>query len=213
MTTARTGASPSPASCMLDLFPAKTPRRKEGRLFQGVGGAARTGRSRTACARFTVHPEVVGGIWTCGGDRTGPAGREHGVAAGDGRAPGVEPTRRLRDHPQLRVAPCADRGSIPSSRAGRREARDPQAGCVPTREGSGRATAAWARLASSRVTPASICDEPGGFPAWSRWSRSEATTPPGTHANVAPRIPAGMPAPGGGTGLAPLPGAEGGGDR
>ncbi len=35
-----------------------------------------------------VHPDVVGGIWTCSGDLTGPAGREHGVAAGDGRAGG-----------------------------------------------------------------------------------------------------------------------------
>ena len=77
------------------------------------------------------------------------------------------------------------------------------AGCVPTRHRSGWATAAWARVASSEVTSASICDEAGGFPACSRWSRSEATTPPGTHANVSPCIPAGMPAPGAGPGWHP----------
>jgi hypothetical protein len=43
---------------------------------------------------------------------------------------------------------------------------------------------------------ASICHEAGGFPACSRWLRSEATTPPETHAKMKPRIPAGMPAPG-----------------
>ncbi len=51
-----------------------------------------------------AHPEVVGGIWAGSGDLTGPAGREHGVAAGDGRAPRVGCERRLRDHPQLRDA-------------------------------------------------------------------------------------------------------------
>ena len=54
-----------------------------------------------------VHAEVVGGIWTGIGDRTGPAGREHGEAAGDGRAPRVEPARRLRDRQRLRDAPCS----------------------------------------------------------------------------------------------------------
>ncbi len=77
------------------------------------------------------------------------------------------------------------------------------AGCVPTRRRSGWATAACARVATSQVTPASICHEAGGFPACSRWSRSEATTPPGTRANVNPGIPAGMPAPGAGLGWHP----------
>ena len=58
------------------------------------------------------------------------------------------------------------------------------------------------RVATSQVTSASIY-EAGGFPACSRWSRSEATTPPGTRANVKPRIPAGMPAPGAGLGWHP----------
>ena len=74
------------------------------------------------------------------------------------------------------------------------------AGCVPTRRRSGWATAACARVATSQVTSASICHEAEGFPACSRWSRSEVTTPPWTRANVNPGIPAGMPAPGAGLG-------------
>ena len=77
------------------------------------------------------------------------------------------------------------------------------AGCVPTRRRSGWATAACARVATSQVTSASICHEAGGFPACSRRWRSEATTPPGTRANVNSGIPAGMPAPGAGLGWHP----------
>ena len=51
-----------------------------------------------------VHPEVVGGIWTGSGELTVPAGQEHGVAAGDDRAPRVERTRRFRDQRHLRDA-------------------------------------------------------------------------------------------------------------
>ena len=96
--------------------------------------------------------------------------------------------------------PKSSRKEYGSSRS---PSRRVAAGCVPTREGSGWATAAWARVASSKVTPASICHEAGGFPACSRWSRSEATTPPGTHAKVDPGIPAGMPAPRAGLGWHP----------
>jgi len=69
--------------------------------------------------RRAVHPEVVGGIWAGSGDLTGSAGREHGVAAGDGRAPRVECTRRLRDHPQLRDARSTGERGRPTHRAGR----------------------------------------------------------------------------------------------
>jgi len=47
---------------------------------------------------------------------------------------------------------------------------------------------------SGMVRP-SLRREAGGFPACSRWLRSNATTPPDTHAKTKPRIPAGMPAP------------------
>ena len=66
-------------------------------------------------------PKLLVGSGTGRGDRTGPAGQEHGVAAGDDRAPRVERTRRLRDHPPLRDAPApvlGHAGSLETSRTG-----------------------------------------------------------------------------------------------
>ncbi len=75
---------------------------------------------------------------------------------------------------------------------------------MPTGSRSGWATATWTRVATSQVTSASICHEAGGFPACSRWSRSEATTPPGTRAEVNSGIPAGLPASRAGLGWHPF---------
>jgi hypothetical protein len=73
-------------------------------------------------------------------ERTGPAGREHGVAAGDGRAPRVERTRRFENndnlglHPEDLVRPKSSREDEGSSRTASGRVA---AGCVPTRRRSG----------------------------------------------------------------------------